>query len=209
MDLVIQKFRGALGGFNRRDVLQYMEQMSAAHRQELARLEQELALERQERERLEATLAGLEDEKGSVAAEEARVRASLEQSTTLSHLRGELSQTETKLAVARQELARLQSQVGELSPMAKSYQELKDRVATVELDAHRKAQATVDEAQAQAEALKGETRQWLEEVLARYGGVREVMDELFRGAEKLKALEEQAGQADQRAAELKEQAGLK
>ena len=26
MDLVIQKFRGALGGFNRRDVLQYMDE---------------------------------------------------------------------------------------------------------------------------------------------------------------------------------------
>lgn len=209
MDFVIQKFRGALGGFNRRDVLQYIEQMAAAHRKEISELEQDLVRERAERQELEDTLSGLEDEKGSVAAEEARVRASLEQSTAaLSRLRGELAETETQLAAAKEELTRLQAQVGELSPMAKSYQELKDRVATVELDAHRKAQATVDEAQAQAEALKGETRQWLNGVLEQYDGVRRAMDGLFAGAGAVKALEEQAGQADSQAARLREQAGL-
>ena len=35
---VIQKFRTALGGFNRQDVQQYIEQTAAAHRQELAEL---------------------------------------------------------------------------------------------------------------------------------------------------------------------------
>jgi hypothetical protein len=40
--------------------------------------------------------------------------------------------------------------------MARNYQELKDRVATVELDAHRKAQATVDEARAEAARIREE-----------------------------------------------------
>lgn len=208
MDLVIQKFRGALGGFNRRDVLQYIEQMSAAHRKEVAELEQDLNREREERRELESALSGLEDEKGSAAAAEARVRASLEQSTAaLSRLRGELAETETQLAAARGELERLQAQVGELSPMARSYQELKDRVATVELDAHRKAQATVDEARAQAQALRGETRQWLDGVLEQYDGVRRAMDALFAGAGAVMALEEQAAQADGQAARLREQTG--
>lgn len=209
MELVIKKFRGALGGFNRRDVLQYIEETAAAHRSEVDALEQDLARERQERQELEAALSGLENEKGTVAAEEARVRASLEQSTAaLSRLRGELAGTETQLAAAREELSRLQAQVGELSPMARSYQELKERVATIELDAHRKAQATVDEARAQAGALTEETRRWVDGVLEQYGGVRRAMDALFAGAGAVKALEEQAAQADSGAARLRERAGL-
>ncbi len=209
MDPVIQKFRGAVGGFNRRDVLQYIEQISAAHRKEVAALQKDLARCEDERRKLEATLAGLENEKGSVAAEEARVRASLEESTaTLSRLRGELGDTETQLLAARGELERYQSEVAELAPLAKNYEELKDRVATVELDAHRKAQATVDEAKAQAEQIREETRRWLESVMTRYGSVRGAVDQLLCSAKALASLEEQMKQADDQAAALKEQGGF-
>lgn len=210
MDPVIQKFRSSLGGFNRRDVLQYIEQLSAAHRREVNGLQKELTRCEGERQVLETTLAGLEDEKGTVAAEEARVRASLEQSTAdLTRLRGELSETEAQLAAARGELERCRREVDQLAPMAKNYEELKDRVATVELDAHRKAQATVDEARAQAEQLRQETRQWLEGVMAQYGSVRQAMDELFRGARAVSGLEEQAKRADEGAAALKDRGGLR
>ena len=206
MDPVIQKFRGALNGFNRRDVLQYIEQLSSAHRRELNEMQKELSRIEGERRVLESTLAGLEDEKGTVAAEEARVRASLEESTaTLSRLRGELSETETQLASARSDLERYQREVSELAPLARNYEELKDRVATVELDAHRKAQATVDEARAQATQIRAETRQWLEGVLAQYGNVRGAMDELFRSAQALSSLEEQVRLADEQAGRLAEQ----
>ena len=209
MDPVIQKFRSALGGFNRRDVLQYIEQLSNAHRKELVELQKELTRCEGERRVLETTLAGLEDEKGTVAAEEARVRASLEESTaTLARLRGELSETETQLVSARSDLDRYQHEVAELAPLAKNYEELKDRVATVELDAHRKAQATVDEARAQAAQLREETRQWLEGVMAQYGTVRGAVDELLRAAQALSRLEEQVQRADERANQLKEQGGL-
>lgn len=209
MDPVIQKFRSSLGGFNRHDVLQYIEQISAAHRKEMVELQKELTRCEGERRVLESTLAGMEDEKGTVAAEEARVRASLEESTaTLSQLRGELSETETQLAAARSELERYQREVAELAPMARSYEELKDRVATVELDAHRKAQATVDEARVQAARLREETCQWLEGVMSQYGAVRGTVDELLRTAQALSGLEEQVRRSDEQAAHLKEQAGL-
>lgn len=206
MDPVIRKFRGAINGFNRRDVLQYIEQLSSAHRKELNEMQKELSRIEGERKVLESTLAGLEDEKGTVAAEEARVRASLEESTvTLSRLRGELSETETQLAAARSDLERYRREVSELAPMARNYEELKDRVATVELDAHRKAQATVDEAKAQAAQLREQTRQWLEGVLAQYSNVRGAVDELFRSAQALSSLEEQVHLADEQAGRLSEQ----
>ena len=207
MDPVIQKFRGAVGGFNRRDVLQYIEQMSNNHRKEMVELQKELTRCEGARRHLQETLSGLEAEKGSVAAEEARVRASLEESTaTLTRLRGELAQTEEKLYASRSELERLQGLVSELAPMAKSYEELKDRVAIVELDAHRKAQATIDEANAQAEEIRAAARQWVEDVLARYEGMRAAVDGLMESARAVTAMEEQLQQASEQAAALKEMA---
>ena len=64
MEPVIQKLRGALGGFNRRDVLSYIEQISVAHRREVMELKKELSRCEGERQALEDTLAGLENENG-------------------------------------------------------------------------------------------------------------------------------------------------
>lgn len=206
---VIQKFRSALGGFNRRDVQQYIEQTAAAHRQELARLQARLDESEGKAAELEAALSGAESAKSGAAAEEAKARACLEESTrSLAKLRGELSQTESKLAVAKQELSRLQAQVGSLEPMAESYAQLKDRVATVELDAHRKAQDTVSEAQAEAERVRAATRAWLEGVLAQYGRMRQGMDGLL---EQARLLDRDSGgleALDAAAKQLRERGGL-
>lgn len=206
---VIQKFRSALGGFNRRDVQQYIEQTAAAHRRELAQLQARLDEAEGRAAGLESALSGAESAKSGAAAEEAKARACLEESArTLAKLRGELSQTESKLAVAKRELTRLQAQVGELEPMAESYAQLKDRVATVELDAHRKAQDTVSEAQAAAERVREETRAWLEEVLGQYGKLRQGMDGLLEQVQLLSRDSESLGALDDTARALRERGGL-
>ena len=188
---------------------QYIEQAAEAHRLELEELQERLDQEEGRGKELEAALSGAEDEKSGAAAEEAKVRASLETSTrTLAKLRGELSQTESKLAVARRELERLQNQVGTLEPMAASYAQLKDRVATVELDAHRRAQDTVDEAQAEAERVRAETQQWLDGVLEQYGVLRRGMDELLAQAQALGRAADRVGELDEAARGLREQGGL-
>ena len=69
---VIQKFRTALGGFNRQDVQQYIEQTAAAHRQELAELQLRLDEAEDRAAQLEAALSGAENAKSGAAAEEAR-----------------------------------------------------------------------------------------------------------------------------------------
>ena len=209
MDTVIQKFRTALCGFNRKDVQQYMEQITDAHRKELAQLREQLDQAEKRGGELEAALSGAESEKSGAAAEEARVRASLEESThTLSKLRGELSQTESKLMVAKQELERLKAQVGTLEPMAESYVQLKERVATVELDAHRKAQDTVDEARAEAERIRADTQAWLDGVLAEYGRLRQGMGSLLAQAQALGQTAAQVEAMDETARSLREQGGL-
>lgn len=205
MEPVTQRFRGALAGFNRRDVTRYIEQSAAAHSRQVAGLEERLDQAERERDDALRELDGLRSERGDLAAEEARVRASLEESTrTLAKLRGELTQTETKLGVAKAELERLQAKVAQLAPMAERYEQLKDRVATVELDAHRKAQATLDEAQGQADALRAEARQWLGRTLEEYDGLRGAMDDLFRKASAVSQWEETVRQADELARALRE-----
>ena len=193
MDTVIRKFRTALFGFNRKDVQQYMEQTAGAYRQELARVQEQLDRAEERGGELEAALSGAESEKSGAAAEEARVRASLEESThALSKLRGELSQTESMLTVARRELERLKEQVGAMKPMADNYAQLKERVATVELDAHRKAQVTVDEAQTEAERIRADTRAWLDRILDRYSKFRREMDTLLAQAQAMEDLDKAA-----------------
>ena len=207
---VVQKFRSALAGFNRQDVQRYIEQTAAAHRQELAKLQSRLEESEGRAAELEAALSGAESAKSGAAAEEAKARACLEESTrTLAKLRGELSQTESKLAVAKQELSRLQAQVGSLEPMAESYAQLKDRVATVELDAHRKAQDTVSEARAEADRVRAETREWLEGVLAQYGRLRQGMDGLLEQVRLLNQDSEGLGALDETARALRERGDLK
>ena len=58
---VIQKFRTALGGFNRQDVQQYIEQTAAAHRQELAELQLRLDEAEDRAAQLENSLLAWED----------------------------------------------------------------------------------------------------------------------------------------------------
>lgn len=206
---VIQKFRTSLGGFNRQDVQQYIEQTAAVHRQDMEALQRRLDEAEDKAAQLEAALSGAENAKSGAAAEEAKARACLEESTrTLARLRGELSQTESKLTVAKQELSRLQAQVGRLEPMADSYVQLKDRVATVELDAHRKAQDTVSQAQGEAERIRTETRSWLEGVLAQYKTLRQGMDGLLKQVELLSRGSESLGALDGAARELGRRGGL-
>lgn len=207
MEPVTQRFRGALAGFNRRDVTRYIEQSAAAHSRQVAGLEERLDQAERERDNALRELDGLRSERGDLAAEEARVRSSLEESTrTLAKLRGELTQTETKLNVAKAELERLQAKVAQLSPMAERYEQLKDRVATVELDAHRKAQATLDEAQGQADALRAETRQWLGQVLRDYDGLRGALDDLFQKVSSVSQWEENVRRAGEQADVLRRKA---
>ena len=170
----IDRFRGALvGGFNRQDVAQYIEKAAKAHREQVEELTRQLEQARQEKEELSAALEGLKSESGGLADQEARVRTSLEESTrSLTRLRGELKTTQSQLAAAKQELIGLQAKVAELEPQAQRYEGLKDRVATVELDAHRKAQATMEDARTQADSLREDVRRWLESLAGEYETLR-------------------------------------
>jgi len=202
---IIHKFRFSVGGFNRQDVLEYISQSDAAWREKTDALERELSALRDQRAELEEALSGLRTENGSMSAEEARTRASLEESTrTLARVRGELTQAETKLTVAKSELSRLQAQVAELEPMAKGYEDLKERVALIDLEAHKRAQTIVEEAQAGSESLRQQGRQWVEGLLGQYDQLRQCAGELEERVRSLGQLSEALRSGDEAAERLRE-----
>ena len=217
MEAVIQHFRAALNGFNRQDVQDYIEQLTAVHKQELWELQKRL-------EKAETRATELDTQVNAIkgaAEEEANDKASLDASTRMvTRLKGELSQSESKLSVAKKELERLQAQVSALGPMAASYQEIRDRAASVELEAHqraqeaemearRRAQEMVGAARAEADRIRVETQGWLSKVLEQYGQLRGDLDVLVEQARAVSGGAERLELLDESARRLREQGGLK
>lgn len=207
---VIQQFRGAVGGFNRQDVQSYIEQMTAAHRQELAELQKRLEAAEDRGIGLEEALSAAREEVRAARAERDKASAARDASEKMvSRLRGELSQADAKLSVSKKEMERLQARVGALEPLAEGYRELKDRVASVELDAHRRAQDEVNEARSEAERVRADTRKWLGRVMEEYSQLREKVDELMRQILTLETVPERLAPLDETAKRLQSQGGLK
>lgn len=206
MEAVIQHFRGALNGFNRQDVQDYIEKLAASHRQELAELQKRLDKEEGRAAQLEEELAALR----GVEEEASKNKTALDSSAKMvTRLKGELSQSESKLSVAKKELERLQAQVAVLSPQAASYQELRDRAASVELEAHQRAQETVNTARLEADRVRGEAQGWLSKVLEQYDQLRKDLNGLLELARAVSGGAERLELLDESARRLREQGGLK
>ena len=198
---VIQEFRTALGGFNRQDVQDYIEQLAAVHRQELETLQKRL--DKAERRTAELEEA-MPDAVSAVDREEKAQEALDAASKQVVRLKGELSQSESKLSVARQELERLQAQIAVLEPMASSYREMRDRAANVELDAHHRAQEAMVQARAEAERIAADTRKWMAAVLEQYTQLRRGMDLILEQARTVQGAAERLGPMDEAARRMRE-----
>ena len=155
---------------------------------------------------LEETVGGI----NAVADESTKNRAALDASNQMvTRMRGEVSQAEAKLSVARKEIERLQAQIAALEPMATSYQEIKDHAASVELEAHQKAQMAVSDAKAEAEHIRAETRKWLRRVMQEYGELRGGLVEVSRQLQALAGMPDKVEELDEAARQLREQGGVK
>lgn len=203
---VIQEFRTAVGGFNRQDVQDYIERLAIAHREEVAGLQKKLEQAEERTAEVERELADAR----RAAEDEAETKAALDEaSRTAAHLQGELSRAEARLAAAKKEIGRLQGQVAALEPMANGYREIKDRAANVELDAHQRAQAAVNEAKAEVERIRADARKWLSRVLEQYTQLRCGLDGVLDQLRELAKAPEQMRALDEIAKNLREQGGLK
>jgi chromosome segregation ATPase len=172
------QFRNAaLGGFNKQDVLDYLELVSKEHEQQLQALQEQLQQAK--------------DQCGQLSAEAAQHDTQLEQLRQTNQqllqksaqfqeeLRGcqdEKRQLQDQLDQARAEQKALQAQVDKLTPDAEAYAAVKERAAGVELDAHRRAQGVLDQAEDQAKQLHSQMEQWLSRVGREYADLRSQVD---------------------------------
>ena len=157
------QFRSAaFGGFNRQDVMDYLERTAQEHTRQMAELRAQLEQAQREAAQFRGQLAQAQEQEQQVRGELERNAADRESAREQADL----------LAQVQEELTRLRGQVARLEPDAVAYAAIKERTAGIELEAHRRAQAIVDEAQAQVDQLRREQAAWLERVERDYYDLR-------------------------------------
>ena len=156
------QFRNAVfGGFNRQDVLDYLETLARENAQKRQELEQSIGRAEGERDELRAQKQALEEQKRALEGEKEEL---LREQTA--------RQTQQALEESRREAEALREQVARLEPDAAAYAAVKDRSAGVELEAHRRAQGVLDQANSQARHLRQQMEQWMTRVGREYDALR-------------------------------------
>jgi len=171
MSATEHQFRGvAFGGFNRQDVLTYVEAAISEHGRQMELLQQELKRGAEARAEQAAALSEAQTREAQSVKEKERL------SIELSAAQSQLAEKSAALANAERELALLREQVKTMGPDAEAYVHIKDRAATIELEAHLRAQAILDEGEAQAKASRVRAEEWLRKVQAGYDRLRTDVD---------------------------------
>ena len=165
------QFRNAVfGGFNRQDVLDYLETLARENAQKRQELEQSIGRAEGERDELCAQKQALEEQKRALEGEKEELLRSMQRSQSeLAALRTQLGereqtarQTQQALEESRREAEALREQVARLEPDAAAYAAVKDR----------RAQGVLDQANSQARHLRQQMEQWMTRVGREYDALR-------------------------------------
>ncbi len=165
------------GGFQKQDVLNYIESSGRAHTEQLENLRRELeeAIRTRAVAEEEGTAARRREE--SLKADVERLNTQLEREREqLEQARAELARRAEQIAALEGELEQTRSRLEQLEPAARAYEGIKDRTAGMELEAHGRAQAIQNGAEAQAAAIRARVERWLERVQAGYDRMRTDID---------------------------------
>lgn len=161
------RFRGsAFGGFNRKDVINYLTATAAEHEHALEQLNQQLAdmkkqldQAQQRADKAEQTLADMTGERDDCRRQAQEVAAAA-----------------NRLPGLEAELEQLRRRIAELEPDAAAYAAIKERAAGIELEAHQRAQGIVNQADTQADQVRQQTRQWVLQVRREYDELRGLVE---------------------------------
>ena len=177
----------ALGGFNRQDVLDYLEKTSAENAQRQQELQQKLEAAEEERRQLSAKTTEQEEQLAILRRDRDQLKEQLEQvQQALNSSQAREEAQEEALAALRQERDPLKSRAEALEPDAAAYEAIKERTAGVELEAHCRAQNVLNQADAQAKELRRNMEQWIGRVELEYDALRsEVESTVSHAADKL------------------------
>ena len=192
------------GGFNRDDVIRYIEKTSLESKQQIEALEQESDGLCRENAELRDKLAAAERERDQLAesydtasgAQEALKKGLTAAQETITELRAQLEDTTQKAAFAQKEHERLRaaqkaeheremqkvlSELAELRAQAEEYSRVKAHIADIELSARERADALDAATRERLQAMIAACRGHCEQVLSTLGATCEsVSNELKR-----------------------------
>ena len=190
----------AFGGFNRQDVLDYLEKTSAENGLRQRELQEKLEAAQEECRQLTVRTTEQEEQLAILRRDRDNLNQQLEQvQGALEESQGQGEAQEEELAALRRERDEWKAKAEALEPDASAYGILKERTAGVELEAHRRAQTVLDQADTQAKELRRNMEQWMDRVEREYDALRsEVEATVSHAADKL----EKAGKCLQQVSEL-------
>lgn len=178
MDHAGTSFRGAVvGGFNRQDVLNYIESSARETGARLTLLQKEMEKNRLAKETQAQELSVFKERAESLQQELEALRKDYEASSAaLSEAREELDREKEEHSLLAKEFSLLKEKAARWETGASAYAELKDRTATIELEAHQRAQTIESQAEEKAQRIRTAAEQILHRVQAGYGRLRGDLD---------------------------------
>ena len=194
----------AFGGFQKQDVLDFIDSRSREQQEKLEALTRELEEGAKARAELEEELAAAKDRAECLAAEGETLSAQQKQAQEQAEaLRAELEQTRARAEAAERGLADAQARLAKAEPAAAAYESVKDRTAGMELEAHCRAEQVEAEAAERVKKMREQVEHWLGRVQNEYDRLRTSMDATLShaGGE----LEQVRGMLDGLSAELERQ----
>ena len=201
----------AFGGFNKQDVMAYLEGTVQSHAEQIETVKKELAAaqtaQAEQASQRDAAVGQAEEAR----QENARLRGELDrQARNLEEARTGQEAQARRLADLERELSGLRERLAKVEPAAESYERIKNRTAGVELEAHRRAQEIEDAALEKSRQARAELEQWIYKVQGGYDRLRTDMDatiahasgELERARKSLESLMGQFDEGDEALAAL-------
>lgn len=146
------------GGFDRQDVVRYIEKTAKETQERIDALEQENEALRAEKEQLEAAMDTLRTQSEQLRQEEFD-RDSAQQ---------QLESAQAQLTALSEENTALAAQNEKLRSAAEECRRLKERIADIEISAHRRTEEFRAEAMARLREIIAEQRTWCQERRGQY-----------------------------------------
>ncbi len=171
------RFRSALGGFHRQDVLNYIQNITQENQETVKELTEQLEAAQGAKSDMEAELHTLRcDCKRAEIANEAleeELRRIKDRNETLTQ----------DLTCAEAQVKTLRNRVAELEPGANSWQNIKSTAGDIEVTAHERAQLVIQEAQAKAAEIRADGIRWVLEIQDRCDKLQKDLGRSIQSAE--------------------------
>lgn len=176
-DTELQFRTATFGGFQKQDVLSYIESSNQAHAEKMEQLQRQRDELAREREQLSGQAAQAKAQAEQLAREKEQLASQLDKANQeIDRLHHSLEGQKTQLEQVVAQLADVQARLDRAEPDATAYQQVKDRTAGIELEAHCRAQEVQKAAEERVQRIHTDVEQWLHKVKAGYDLLRADMD---------------------------------